>query len=348
MMLISAQSLSLVGTAILRLITSQLSRQTANSCAGPAEPGKRTFTDQDIKQTTDKHLRALREKISKMQLWENVEPNRIKITPERVYAMCMHPTTDKVLVFAGDKMGNLGIFDSSQSKGDTEDDTSDDNLTITNLKPHTRTISAMQFSVVDPNVLYTSSYDSSLRKIDLTKGKAVEVYAPKDASEDAPLSGVQMALERPNRLFFSTLDGSFGWHDDRTPSWDAEIFQLSEKKIGGFSVHPLYPHLVATASLDRTLKLWDLRKITKKLPTLIGEHESRLSVSHAAFNAAGQVATTSYDDTIKIYDFSLCTTWDTAQELKPEQMKPVTIIPHNNQTGRWVTMSGVPPFPLKD
>jgi len=279
-----------------------------------------------------------------MQLWEEVEPNRIKITPDRVYAMSMHPTTDKALVFAGDKMGNLGIFDSSQSKGESESDATDDNLSITSLKPHTRTISGMQFSVVDPNVLYTSSYDSSLRKIDLVKGKAVEVYAPKNASEDAPLSGVQMAPDHPNRLYFSTLDGAFGWHDDRTPSWDADIFQLSEKKIGGFSVHPLYPHLVATASLDRTLKLWDLRKITKKLPTLIGEHESRLSVSHATFNAVGQVVTTSYDDTIKIYDFNICTTWDTVQELKPEQMKPMTTIPHNNQTGRWVTMSESLPF----
>ena len=316
------------------------------TAVGPAEPNKRTFTAQDVKQTSDKDLRALRERMSNLQIWEDVEPNRIKITPERVYAMGFHPTEDKALVFAGDKMGNLGIFDSSQSKeeGENAEDDEDDDWkpSVTILKPHTRTITGMQFSFTDASILYTSSYDSSLRKLDLQKGQAVEVYAPKDLSEDAPLSGVQVAENDANRLYFATLDGAFGMHDVRSPSHEAEVYQLSEKKIGGFSLHPLQPHFVATASLDRTLKLWDLRQITgrkeNRMPALLGEHESRLSVSHAAFNCAGQVATTSYDDTVKIHDFSDCTSWNVGNELKPEQMKPKTVIPHNNQTGRWVTM----------
>lgn len=317
---------------------------------GPAEPNKRTFTAQDVKQTTDKELRALRERMSNLELWEDVEPTRIKITPERIYAMILHSTTEKALVFAGDKLGNLGIFDSAQSKDDiangaAENDEDDDSWkpNVTILKPHTRTISAMQFSSADPNILYTSSYDSSLRRLDLLKGQAVEVYAPKDLSEDAPLSGIQLADNDPNRLYFATLEGAFGMHDVRTPSNEAEIYQLSEKKIGGFSLHPLQPHFVATASLDRSLKLWDMRKITGKkdnrMPAFLGEHESRLSVSHAAFNYAGQVATTSYDDTIKVHDFGDCASWDIGKELKEEKMKPTAIIPHNNQTGRWVTMS---------
>ena len=146
-------------------------------------------------------------------------------------------------------------------------------------------------------------------------------------------------------LYFSTLDGSFGIYDMRTPSQKAaglQIFQLSEKKIGGFTLHPLHPHLVATASLDRTLKIWDLRNISGKkgerMPALVGEHESRLSVSHAAWNSAGQVATASYDDTVKIHDFSKCADWGVGTELTDAEMKPSSIVPHNNQTGRWVTM----------
>jgi WD40 repeat protein len=143
-------------------------------------------------------------------------------------------------------------------------------------------------------------------------------------------------------LYFSTLDGRFGMHDMRTEVMDAQIFQLSDKKIGGFSLHPQHPHLVATASLDRTLKLWDLRKISgsgdERAPALLGEHESRLSVSHAAWNSAGQVATASYDDTVKIYDFGDCKDWAPGRELDEQQMKPAVVVPHNNQTGRWVTM----------
>lgn len=221
----------------------------------------------------------------------------------------------------------------------------DSDPVITTIKPHTRTISAFQFSPSDPSAVYTASYDSSIRKLDLAKGVAVEVYAPAGQDDDDPVSGVQMADTNPNTIYFTTLEGRFGMHDMRAPSNNTggtETFQLSDKKIGGFTLHPSQPHLVATASLDRMLKIWDLRRISGKagwrLPALVGEHESRLSVSHAAFNYAGQVATASYDDTIKIHDFSDCANWKVGTSLTDVQMKPATVVPHNNQTGRWVTM----------
>ncbi|KAL2358517.1 WD repeat-containing protein [Cryomyces antarcticus] len=320
------------------------------SNVGPAKPGERTFDAQNVKETTDKELRELRQRMSSMQLWEGFEPNRIKITPERIYSLGFHPTRDKPLVFAGDKLGNLGIFDGSQNAPEVkvEDDEEEDEVAepaITAFKLHTRTISAFQFSHSDPNVLYSASYDSSIRKLDLNKGVAVEIYAPSDKSEDAPLSGVEIARTEPNVIYFTTLAGTFGIHDMRTPagkSGGTQTFQLSEKKIGGFTLHPAQSHLLATASLDRMLKIWDLRKIGKqdgqRLPSLVGEHESRLSVSHASFNSAGQVATASYDDTIKIHDFSDCVDWRVGHSLTDAQMKPATVVPHNNQTGRWVTI----------
>jgi WD40 repeat protein len=312
---------------------------------GPAKPYERTFTAQDIKGTTDKELRALRERMSGLALWQDVEPNRIKVTPERIYAMAFHPTPEKALIFAGDKLGNLGIFDSSQSSTiKAEDDEDEDTFeaAITTLKPHSRTISAFHFSHTDPNSLFMASYDSSIRRLDLAKGVAIEVYAPLDSSSDEPLSGVQMSSQDPNTLYFTTLDGTFGIHDMREGKNNTQAFQLSDKKIGGFSLNPAYPHFIVTASLDRFMRLWDLRKISgkgaEKMPALVGEHESRLSVSHAAFNEAGQVATSSYDDTVKIYDFSDCKNWTAGHELSEKEMKPKNIVQHNNQTGRWVTM----------
>ncbi|CAI6334644.1 unnamed protein product [Periconia digitata] len=318
------------------------------SIVGPAKPYERTFDDEDVKETSDKDLRALRQKMSGLELWSEYEPNELKITPERIYALGLHPTTEKPLVFAGDKLGNLGICDGSQKAPEVDDEDEDaevEGASITTLKPHTRTIHTFQFSPHDTNALYSASYDSTVRKLDLAKGVAVEIYAPADANEDAPLSGIEISKNDANMLYFSTLDGHFGMYDMRTPaekSAGLEIFQLSEKKIGGFSLHPQHPHFVATASLDRTLKIWDLRKINGKgewrLPALVGEHESRLSVSHAAFNSAGQIATASYDDTIKIHDFSKAGSWKAGDSLTDAEMKPSVIVPHNNQTGRWVTI----------
>ncbi|MCJ1450610.1 hypothetical protein MMC28_000943 [Mycoblastus sanguinarius] len=321
-----------------------------------ANPYERTFGETEVKETTDKELRSLREQMSRLELYDGFEPNRIKITPERIYSLGFHPSTDKPLVFAGDKMGNLGIFDASQKSSaatkrengvkkeqeDEEDMEEDDpDPAITSFHCHTRTISSFQFSPANPSHLYTSSYDSSLRLLDLSKSKSTEIYAPLDSSNDEPLSGVEVDPTAPHMLYFSRLDGHVGRTDTRAPN-TTDIFQLSEKKIGGFSLNPGNPHFVATASLDRYLRIWDLRKLSGKVgrqtPALIGEHESRLSVSHAAFNSAGQVATASYDDTVKIHTFEGMAGFNAGHKISDKEMAPSTIVRHNNQTGRWVTM----------
>lgn len=315
------------------------------SGVGPAEPYVRTFGSQDIKETTNKELKELRERVSGLALWQDVEPNRIKMTPERIYSMAFHPTAEKALIFAGDKKGNLGIFDSSQStpiKAEDDEDEHTFEAAITTLKPHTGAITAFQFSHTDPNAVFMASHDSSIRRLDLAKGVAVEVYAPADSKSNEGLTGLQISHQDPNILYFTSLYGTFGIHDMREGKSQTQAYELSEKKIGGFTLHPAYPHFIVTASLDRYMRLWDLRKISgkgaEKMPALVGEHLSRLSVSHAAFNGAGQVATSSYDDTIKIYDFSDCGKWKAGYSLSEEEMEPKTVVKHNNQTGRWVTM----------
>ncbi|KAL9008656.1 MAG: hypothetical protein Q9173_006236 [Seirophora scorigena] len=331
-----------------------------------ADPGERTFGEEEVKETTDKELKALREKMSGLGLYDGFEPNRIKITPERIYSLGFHPVPDKPLVFAGDKLGNLGLFDASpssppssskrepiKSEGrdeeeaeESDDDAAEPNITTFHL--HTRTISAFQFSPHNPSHLYTSSYDSSLRLLDLTRSSSSEIYAPTDSSLDEPISGVEIDPLTPHLLYFSRLDGCLGRVDTRTPDSDStDIFRLSEKKIGGFSLNPSAPHFLATASLDRHMRVWDLRNLRKHpggggdpaLSPCLGEHESRLSVSHAAFNSAGQVATASYDDTVKVHTFAGMGAWAAGRGvLSKQEMAPSAVVRHNNQTGRWVTI----------
>lgn len=310
-----------------------------------AQPGVRTFTEDDLAETTDKGLKDLRSRMGGLKLYEHWAPNDIKITPQRAYALGFHPTESKPIIFAGDKEGAMGVFDASQTAPEVDDDDDDAHIPDPNIsafKTHSRTITSFVFSQHDTNSVYSASYDSSIRKMDLEKETSVQIYAPSDANDELPISALDMADSEPNLLFFSTLDGGVGRYDMRTPSDDAEIWTLSEQKIGGFSLHPLQPHLVATASLDRTLKIWDLRKITGKgdlrHPALIGEHGSRLSVSHASWSPGGHIATSSYDDTIKIYDFSEAASWKIGKDIDSEAMTPSHTVRHNNQTGRWVTI----------
>jgi len=141
-------------------------------------------------------------------------------------------------------------------------------------------------------------------------------------------------------LYFTTLKGVLGHKDTREPSSSATIYRLTDKKIGGFTLNPRAPHLAATASLDRTVKIWDLRKIVgrgdDKTPHCVAEHTSKLSVSAAIWNTTGSVVTTSYDDTIKVYKMPDSRNWKEGYTI--DEFEPDVVIPHNNQTGRWVTM----------
>ncbi|KAI1634256.1 WD40-repeat-containing domain protein [Biscogniauxia mediterranea] len=332
-----------------------------------AQPGRRTFTDDDIKDTDDEKLLSLRKGLNELKLYEGWVPNDIKITPERVYALTFHPMKDKPIILAGDKKGTLGFFDGSQETPNyPEDDEEDVDIPLPKIgafEVHNRTISSIKIPMFDPNSVITSSYDSSIRCLDLQTQVSSQLWQPDDDADELGISCIDMSPEAKDTILFSTLEGSLGRFDRRSKA-KAEIWTLTEHKIGGFSLHPLLPHLVATASLDRTLKIWDLRMITgsghHRRPALLGEHASRLSVSHASWSRSGHLATSSYDDTVKIYDLSgAATKWakpGARQQQDDDELVPAHAIPHNNQTGRWVTIlkpqwqahpdDGVPKFAI--
>ncbi|KAK6952581.1 hypothetical protein Daesc_004871 [Daldinia eschscholtzii] len=310
-----------------------------------AQPGVRTFTEDDIKDTSDGKLKDLRKEMGDLTLYDGWVPNDIKITPERVYSLTFHPIQDKPIILAGDKKGTLGFFDASQEKPTyPEDDDEDVDIPLPQVgafEVHSRTITSIKVPMFDPNSVITSSYDSSIRCLDLQSQVSTQLWQPDDDDIDMGISCIDLSPEAKDTILFSTLEGTLGRLDRRAKS-KAEIWSLSDNKIGGFSLNPLLPHLIATASLDRTLKIWDLRMIKGKgdlrRPSLLGEHQSRLSVSHASWSRGGHIATSSYDDTVKVYDMTDAMKWKPGQDLSDKQMKPAHVIPHNNQTGRWVTI----------
>ena len=467
-------------------LTDALRRAATTGTATAAPAGSRADdpdvldVDVDIKDerdAVDPDLKALRRRMASLELYDGFAPNRIKITPERIYSIGFHPTESKTLVLAGDKMGHLGVFDASSSSsssrdvkterddadgdgddGNDDDDTKDNTIKqehiagnddddddedtqvaepcITSFKLHTRTISAFVFPTSTGEQLLSASYDSSIRMLDLVTGRSMEVYAPSastggggddnnnnnnkngnydhDEEEADPITALDVPRDAPSTVYFSTMSGLLFRHDLRAPSHTTSAimraepstssnqpssssppsplppppppslkslrpstskplthsFALSEKKLSGFSLHPRHPHLLATASLDRTMKLWDLRHVTRsprRLPALLGTHDSRLSVSHAEWSERGHVATASYDDTVKIWHFD-----DDDDDVKAwtgsggeggdsgggggiggsgsgsggkDLMKPRAVVRHNNQTGRWVTVYVCQRFP---
>ncbi|KAL1922864.1 uncharacterized protein VTP21DRAFT_9240 [Calcarisporiella thermophila] len=281
---------------------------------------------EELSRTSGKSVDEMRKNLSRGTEELRKEMGDLKIsddipmvTSERIYCAAFHPSPDKWLAVAGDKVGTLGFWDvHAINEGEK---------TFT-YKPHTRTISSMAFSPSDSTKLYTASYDSSVRCLDMVKQVFTEAYI----GEDSTLYSSIDLDPTGNLVYFSDNDGRLSLRDLRSPMSSTMTYQLHEKKIGCINVNSLQPHLLVTSSLDRTMRLWDLRGGSNKDegPLEIGQFEHGKSVTSAYFSPNGQrIVSTSYDDRIRVFSGF------TAPDYKLDDRVRIS---HNNQTGRWLTM----------
>jgi WD40 repeat protein len=283
-------------------------------------------------------IKSARANLSHLSLMDKVDPNNIKVTTERIFSVEFHPSTDKRLVLAGDKVGEVGIWDVDQVT--IEDD--QEVAQILSLKAHTRAVATIAIDPRSSQKAYTCSYDGSIRCLDLKMGISTEVFVYGDDPRN-PIGISDFGLAEPNIVYFSTLDGEFGVHDLRNKFSAAKILRLHEKKIGGFSFNPNAVHQIATASLDRTMKIWDLRATprighTKETTAHgYGEYLSRLSISATEWNSSGQILINGYDDTINVFDVANSDSWTTKTTFE-DPFEPKVRIKHNCQSGRWVSI----------
>lgn len=292
--------------------------------------------------------------------------------------MMFHPTTDKAVLFAGDKEGHVSVFDSSQpgpkygwddEEPDEDEEYDEPHQTpiVHTFQPHVRPVSSLAQPYSSPNAVLSGSYDASIRLLDLTKLTSTVVYEPSDDAgatgrgDGTGISALDVHSEDAQLAWFSTLAGDLGVVDMRlAPSHSAvRSWRVGSTKVGGFSLHPLRAHLAVTASNDRTTRVWDLRASVKgwldpdgtepsersTSPGQLATHESKYTVIHAAWSASGVVATTCYDDHVRLFRLGNAKTsgWTyipaarAKEPPEPEQLADPVMIPHSCQTGRWVT-----------
>ncbi|CAD6883867.1 unnamed protein product [Tilletia caries] len=123
-------------------------------------------------------LTELKEELNKMEL-RAVS----KVIKERIYTMAFHPTTDKDLIFAGDKRGAIAIWEPWASTDDGAVDNDDDeeaNQQVDKNMASGRSwtiqahgqdaVTCLKFDPVDAQSLYSSSYDSTIRHLSLNGG----------------------------------------------------------------------------------------------------------------------------------------------------------------------------------
>jgi coronin-1B/1C/6 len=115
---------------------------------------------------------------------------------------------------------------------------------------------------------------------------------------------VASAGEDGKLLIWKVEDSQFdGWGAEKWVPIDFEPVarvDASPKKIGQVLFHPTASHVIATASGDHVVKLWDLNNTDDPRAVLTGHTDSIQSV---AFNTSGTLlATTARDRKIRMFD----------------------------------------------
>lgn len=308
------------------------------------------------KKTNNEAIDGLRQEIGGLTLYEKFLPNEIQLTQDRVSYITFHPSNTEKIILGADIIGNVGIWNPGLD--------SDDDPAISMFSLHGKHIAKIAFSSTSLNSFYTASYDNSIRVTDLKSLKSTEILGLVDADgNDCGISDIQFASpnttpEYANSVFFTTLTGQFGSFDQRLKplSLNIQLYRLSDKKIGGFSINPNANYQVATGSLDRTLRIWDMRKTyshslwSEKFPEdqclhSYGAYPSRLSVSSTDWNSSGDIVCNGYADQICIFNLQDTLSWASdhlykpkKDQIIPETLAPNHIIKHNCRTGKWVTI----------
>lgn len=248
------------------------------------------------------------------------ESDVAKVVPERIFSMDFHPSRSKLLLAVGDKWGSIGFFDP---------DAEEEEDAVTLFSVHTRPIPCLQFDAHDSAKLYSSSYDNTLRCLDIVAMEFTEIFAG-----DADYHLAYSAYSKDHKTAYLAFNtGELGLVDLRAGKEMKQIVELHERKISHVHVHPTRDWSIVTASNDCTVKLWDARKLGKPSDALASFAHGRAATS-AIFSPidGNRLLTTSYDDLVRVIELPTGAAGKTSLD-----DGIVTKLRHDNQTGRWLT-----------
>jgi len=260
------------------------------------------------------------------------EHSVVKVMRERIYSIAIHPDPKRLLICAGGKFGQLAFLDATEASHpnglsartlpEPEEYTPSTYL----FQPHTGSIPHLRYNPVNSQQLFSVSYDNLVRCMDLKKGSFDELFNFGESSKDV-ITGFDLS-SRADVFYFSDTAGIFKFSDRRAGKDMVEEYQLHEKKIGSVSVC-YEENLLATASNDGSVCIWDLRRLSKVEPQAVHKLHFKRSVTSAYFHPQDttKLISTCYDDNVRIH-YNMNRSMEDHRHVE---------LSHNNQTGRWIT-----------
>ncbi|XP_003475508.3 WD repeat-containing protein 76 isoform X1 [Cavia porcellus] len=240
-----------------------------------------------------------------------------KVTKGSISSVALHPSETRIMVAAGSKSGQIGLWDLTQQN-------KEDGTYI--FSPHSQPISCLYFSPANPVHLLSLSYDGTLRCGDFSKAAFDEVYR----NESKSFSSFDFLTEDAATLLVGHWDGTLSLVDRRTSGTSYEkLICSSMGKIRTVHVHPVHRQYFMTAGL-RDIHVYDTRHLSsRRSQPLVSVTEHTKSIASAYFSpvTGNRVVSTCADCKLRIFDSSCVSS----------QMPLLTSIRHNTITGRWLT-----------
>jgi WD40 repeat protein len=167
--------------------------------------------------------------------------------------------------------------------------------------------------------LFSCSYDGTIRCLDIQRGIFDLAWADKEMEYscfDVTADG--------HTAYIGDKDGGMDIVDLRSRKKVLSIDAIHDKKVNTVHLDPFGSFTMVTSSTDARVRLWDVRKISKKIKAVsTAQHMKTCQAAYLAPDGSQRVVSTSFDDTVRI--------WDGKKDLTQ-----IMSIKHNNQTGRWI------------
>eukprot|EP01041_Mallomonas_annulata_P000431 gene431-771_t len=263
---------------------------------------------------SDNYIRS----INSMDVKEN---DVAKLTQDRIVSVMFHPSTDKLLVAAGDKSGHLGLWDVDSLVADNDG--------VSMYRPHVSNIAAIHCWPQDFQKIWSVSYDGTIRFMDVHQQAFVLGFEAPEPITDIYFSDACFASDG-HSILLGLSDGRIASVDTRqhakTYTWQWEVQQT---KINSVQFVPKSPNLIVTAGAGQggLISIHDIRKIKSKQAVLSFKKHTK-SINAAQVSPDGlYLVTVSQDNTIKCWENFL------DASIEPR----MTSISHDNHTGRWLS-----------
>ncbi|KAK9510320.1 hypothetical protein O3M35_005126 [Rhynocoris fuscipes] len=248
-----------------------------------------------------------------------------KLIFRRIQSICIHPIMTKQIVIVGGAAGPVAIWDINSEI--------DHDVVVLNF--HNAAVNCLTVSKSNHQKIYTTSHEGSICCMDISEKKCTNIFSTKFTDRIKHLTWHDEM--DANTLLVAHGNGNVGILDLRTNNhknmpW-IECFDRSCRTV---QLHPTNSHYFLASSGTVGCRIFDLRSSSNCISDI--KHPKGLTSAFFSPNA-NHILTTCNDNFLRIFDSSKF------QEELPTCKK---IIPHNNFTGRWLSVFKAKWFPYRN